>query len=274
MYTHLKWIAFSSPAMHTRAPRMTIAILRAVSPSLAQCEITHIDRVPIDVDRARAQHHAYEEALARLGVSVIALPAEPDLPDSVFVEDTAVVLDEIAVMTRPGAISRRPEVHSIAPTLAAHRPLLWINEPAMIDGGDVLRIGKTIYVGLSTRSDPAGIAALAKIVEPYGYSVRGVPISGCLHLKSAATLLTANRLLVNPAWVDPKAFDDCSFVEIDPEEPSAANALRIGDAVIFPTAYPRTLERITKFVEKIENVDVSELAKAEGAVTCCSLIID
>ncbi len=260
--------------MHTPGRSMTIAITRAVSPSFANCELTHIDRVPIDMDRAIAQHHAYEETLRRLGVSVVSLPAEPDLPDSVFVEDTAVVLDEIAVITRPGAASRRPEVPSIAQALAPYRQLAWIEEPATIDGGDVLRIGKTIYVGLSTRSDAVGIEALANIVKPYGYVVRGVPLSGCLHLKSAATLITPDMLLINPTWVSPQVFGGISFVYVDPDEPFGANSVRIGDAVVYPTAFPRTLERIARLVETIECVDVSELAKAEGAVTCCSLVVD
>lgn len=253
---------------------MTIALTRAVSPSLAHCELTHIDRLAIDVERARLQHRAYEDALRRLGISVVALDAEPNLPDSVFVEDTAVVLDEVAIMTRPGAISRRAEVQTIAQALAPYRRLAWIVEPATLDGGDVLRVGKTLYVGLSTRSGAAGIQALAAIVEPHGYRVQGVALSGCLHLKSAVTSIAADRLLINPTWVDPRAFDNASFVEVDPREPFGANALRIGEALIYPATFPRTLERIAQFVRTIEQVDVSELAKAEGAVTCCSLVIE
>lgn len=253
---------------------MLVAICRAVSPSFAQCELTHIERVPIDVDRARAQHRAYEETLERLGVRVISLPAEKDLPDSVFVEDTAVVLDEIAVMTRPGAASRRAEVQTVAEALKAHRRLAFMQEPATIDGGDVLRIGKTLYVGLSTRSDAAGIEALANIVTPYGYAVRGVPLSGCLHLKSAATLIAPDVVLVNPAWVDPAVFEGTSNIPVHPEERHAANALLIGDSVVYAAAYPRTCERMMKFVKDIHCVDVSELAKAEGAVTCCSVVLE
>ncbi len=253
---------------------MTIAITRAVSPSFAQCELTHIDRVPIDVEVAKAQHEAYEQALRRLGVTVVSLPVEPDLPDSVFVEDTAVVLDEIAVMMRPGAVSRRAEVQTIAKTLEPYRRLVWIDGPGTIDGGDVLQIGKTIYVGRSTRSDTHGIAALNELVTPYGYSVVGVPLTGCLHLKSAATPITDDVLLVNAQWVDPDAFSGMKFVGTDADEPHAANALRIANALVYPSAFPRTLERIAKIVERIELVDVSELAKAEGAVTCCSLVVD
>jgi len=253
---------------------MTLAICRAVSPSFAQCELTHIDRIPIDVDLACTQHRRYEKLLEHLGVKVLSLPAELDLPDSVFVEDTAVVLDEVAVMTNPGAASRRAEVQSIAQTLASFRPLAFITEPATIDGGDVLLIGKTLYVGLSTRSDAAGIEALANAVKPYGYDVRGVKLSGCLHLKSAATLVTSDRLVVNPAWVDPASFVGVSHLAVHPDEPHGANALRIGSSVVYAAAYPRTLDRMAKFVPDIHIVDVSELAKAEGAVTCCSLLVN
>jgi len=252
---------------------MTIAICREVSPALAQCELTHIERSPINVQEAQAQHAAYEKTLENLGLTVISLPAEPDLPDSVFVEDTALVLDEVAVMLCPGAVSRRPEVPSIARTLQEYRPLVFMKEPATVDGGDILRLGKTLYVGLSTRSDVAGIAALEALVRPYGYDVRAVRLSGCLHLKSAATLLTRDTVLANPAWVDPQVFEGTSFLAIHPDEPHAGNVLRLENSVIYPTAFPRTLERMTKLVSDIHCVDLSELAKAEGAVTCCSLIV-
>lgn len=253
---------------------MTLAICRAVSPSFARCELTHIDRVPIDVDLARVQHRQYEQTLEQLGARIVSLAADADLPDSVFVEDTAVVLDEVAVIMRPGAVSRRAEVQTIAKTLAAFRPLVFITEPATIDGGDVLLIGKTLYVGLSTRSDAAGVEALANAVKPYGYQVRGVTLSGCLHLKSAATLITSDKLVVNPAWVDPSAFDGVSFMAVDPDEPHGANALRIGSSLVYASAYPRTRDRMAKFVTDIHTVDLSELAKAEGAVTCCSLVVE
>lgn len=252
---------------------MITAICRAISSSFARCELTHIERVPIDIERARAQHHAYEELLRRLGVNVVSLPEEPDLPDSVFVEDTALVLDEVAVILRPGAVSRRPEGSSVAHALQTYRPLAFLREPATMDGGDVLRIGKTLYVGLSTRSTAAGIEALGELVKPYGYDVRGVPLSGCLHLKSAATLIRSDMLVVNPAWIDPSDIAGLAHITIDPDEPHAANALLIGNSVIYATAYPRTRERIAKFVSDIHCIDVSELAKAEGAVTCCSLLI-
>jgi dimethylargininase len=253
---------------------MKIAMTREVSPAIARCELTHLPRLPIDGALAREQHHRYEACLSELGYAVLRLPAEPDLPDSVFVEDAAVVLDELAVLTRPGAPSRRAETASIAAALEPYRTLAPIEPPAVLDGGDVLRVGGTLYVGLSGRTDEAGAAQLARMLEPLGYVVRRVAVSGCLHLKSAVTAIAPETVLVNPAWVSPADLAGLTIVEIDPSEPHAANALRAGDAVIYPAAFPRTRRRLEERGLRIVEVDLSELAKAEGAVTCCSLLID
>ncbi len=252
---------------------MLTAITRKVSPALARCELTHLARAPIDVGRAAAQHGAYERALADLGCRVLSLPAEPDLPDSVFVEDVAVVVDELAVITRPGAPSRRSETASVARALAAHRPLAEIAAPGTLDGGDVLRLDRRVLVGRSGRSDTDGITQLAALLHPHGYTVEGVPVGGCLHFKSAVTQVTPDTVLVNPAWVDPAAFSGWRVIEVDPSEPYAANALLIGDTAIYPAAFPRTAARLERTGVHLMRLDVSELAKAEGAVTCCSVIL-
>jgi dimethylargininase len=200
------------------------------------------------------------------------LPAEPDLPDSVFVEDTALVLDECAIITRPGADSRKPETESIAKILAPYRKLFFIESPARVDGGDILSVGKKIYVGLSTRSDNHAIEQMQNYLRPYGYEVKGVAVTGCLHLKSAVTQIAKDTLLINSEWIDKNCFDEVKFIEIDPSEPYAANAVLIGDTIIYPTAFPKTQKRLENMGIKIVNVDADELAKAEGAVTCCSLI--
>ncbi|MEW6286975.1 MAG: arginine deiminase family protein, partial [Chloroflexota bacterium] len=166
---------------------MPLAITRDVSPRFNECEITHIERTPIDVDRARAQHRGYVNALKQLGCNVLELPAEANLPDSVFVEDTAVILPEAAVLTRPGADSRKPEVESIAQALSPLVKLLTIREPATLDGGDVLVVGKHIFVGISTRSNDEAIRQLQQLLNGYGYTVTGIPLRDCLHLKSAVT---------------------------------------------------------------------------------------
>ncbi|MCX6549429.1 MAG: arginine deiminase-related protein [Acidobacteria bacterium] len=237
-----------------------------------RCELTHLARVTIDQAKAVAQHHAYEQTLTDLGCDVVSLPVEPTLPDSVFVEDVAVVLDEIAVITRPGAISRRVEADAVAEALVRYRRVTSIAAPGTLEGGDVLRIGRRIFVGESTRSNASGIEQLRAVVWPYGYTVTGVPVQGCLHLKSAVTQVAPDTLLVNPAWVDARTFGSLSVIEVDPAEAYAANGLLVGSTLVYPSSFPGTRQRLEAHGIAVCVIDVSELQKAEGAVTCCSLI--
>lgn len=253
---------------------MTTALTRAVSPSIARCELTHVGRVPIDLPRAEAQHAAYEDALRELGCRVVRVPGAPDLPDAVFVEDTAIVLDEVAILTRPGAASRRPETEAVAGVLAGCRPLRRIVEPGTLEGGDVLRAGRTLFVGRSSRTNADGLAQLREHAAGFGYRVVPVEVRQCLHLKSAVTLVAPDCYLVQPGWVARAPFEAGAVVEVDPREPFAANALLVGGAVIYPRAFPRTRERLEKAGVRVATVDVSELQKAEGAVTCCSVILE
>jgi dimethylargininase len=250
-----------------------VALTRAVSPALAACEITHLSRVPIDVDRARAQHAAYESALADAGYRVERLPAAPEMPDGVFVEDVAVVFDEIAIATRPGAESRRGEVCTAAAALSRYREVRAIEAPGTIDGGDVLIAGKRVFVGLSSRTNASAVGRMRALLAPRGYTVHEVAVTGCLHLKSAVTVINEGMLLLNPDWADAASFGGFELLVVDPREPAAANALRLCDRVIFPSAFPWTAERLRARGLPLVSVDVSELAKAEGAVTCCSLIL-
>ena len=252
---------------------MPVAITRKVSPSIGNCELTHLGREPIDVARAVAQHDAYERCLERLGCTVVSLAASPELPDSVFVEDVAVVLDELAMVTRPGAESRRAETASIARVLAEHRPLAVIEPPATLDGGDVLVLDRRVLVGLSSRSTRDGVEQLHSLLAPHGYRVEAVEVRGCLHLKSAVTRVATDTVLLNPLWVERSRFARFDVIEIDPAEPYAANGLPLGDALVYPEAFPRTAERLRQRGIRLELLDLSELAKAEGAVTCCSLIV-
>ena len=253
---------------------MRVAITRKVSPEIGRCELSYLQREPIDVGLAERQHLAYERCLADLDCTVTSLPSEPELPDSVFVEDTAIVLDELAVITRPGAVSRRPETASVAAALAPWRPLFHLGPPGTLDGGDVLVAGRRVFVGRSLRSDEAGYGQLRDLLAPRGYTVVPVPVRGCLHLKSAVTAVAADRLLVNPAWVDGSVFAGLGTVDVDPAEPHAANALRIGDSIVFPAAFERTRRRLEGAGIGVVTVDISELARAEGAVTCCSLVFE
>lgn len=251
---------------------MLIAVIREVSPCIAECELTYLARTPIDLERARAQHRRYQDLLQKLGCQLIRLPAEPVLPDSVFVEDAAIVLEELAVITRPGAPSRRGETASVAAALRPYRNLFYIEAPGTLDGGDVLQLGKTLYVGQSQRSKVEGIEQLRRILADFGYHVVPVPLHGCLHLKSAVTKVADATLLINRTWVDERPFSTFRLIEVDSAEPFAANALLIGNAVIYPEAFPRTRERLEAQGIKVRTVDASELAKAEGGVTCSSLI--
>ncbi|MBN1303081.1 MAG: hypothetical protein JXA13_01505 [Anaerolineales bacterium] len=253
---------------------MIKAITRQVSRGINQCEVTHIKRQVIDVQIARRQHEEYEQVLKELGCAVIRLPEEADLPDSVFVEDTAVVLPEVAVITRPGADSRKPECDTVATALKPYRDIVRIEAPAVVDGGDVLVLDEQVYIGLSTRSNPEAVSQMRSLLTPYGYQVHGVALNDCLHLKSAVTRVSKDTLLVNKAWVDTSIFPNWKIVEIDPSEPYGANGLWINNCILYPFAFPKTRKRLEDQGMCVVEVDVSELAKAEGAVTCCSLVFE
>ena len=253
---------------------MLIALTREVSPSLGRGELTHLKRQPIDISLAQTQHLRYQGALAELGCLLVSLPPETDLPDSVFVEDTAIVFDELAVITRPGADSRKPETASIEVRLAPYRQLAHITAPGSLDGGDVLRYGKKVFVGISDRSNKAGIKQLATILSPYGYETEGIDVEGCLHLKSAVTQVLDDTLLINGNWVDADHFVGMNLIRVDPDESMGANALRIGGTVIYASQFPKTRQRLESAGTNVRTVDISELAKAEGAVTCCSLVFE
>lgn len=253
---------------------MRLALTRDISPSIVRCELTHLARSPIDLDRARDEHAEYEQALRDLGCTVKRLEAGEDQPDSVFIEDTAVVLEDVAVLTRPGAESRRGEIRGVAIALGEHRPLHTIEAPGTLDGGDVLRVGKALFVGIGPRTNADGITQLRAILAPRGYTVNAVRYRGCLHLKSAATAITSDRVLLNPAWVDAGDLGGLYSIDVDPSEPFAANALRFDETVVHPLDFPRTRARLEAAGVAVRSVRAGELAKAEGGVTCCSLIVD
>ncbi len=250
-----------------------LALTREISPAIVSCELTHLARTPIDLARARAEHVAYEAALRVCGCTVQRLATDAAMADSVFIEDTAVVLDELAIITRPGAASRRAEVGAVRDALRGHRELREITSSGTLDGGDVLRIGPRLLVGRGPRSNEQGRAQLAAFVAPHGYTVEGVAFSDCLHLKTAATLVADDTVLFNPAWVNAESLGVARAIPVDPGEPFAANAVRIGDAVIHPAEFPRTRARLEKNGITVVTVPAAELAKAEGGVTCCSLLV-
>ena len=253
---------------------MLTAITRKVSSSLANCELSFIERKPIELEKARAQHHAYEALLEKIGAKIISLPEERDLPDSMFVEDPAIVLDEVAIICPLGTETRRKEAPSLAAALEPFRKLAYVKLPGMLEGGDVLRVGKKIFVGQTERSNPEGIRQLAVIAEHHGYDLTAVPVTGCLHLKSAVTYLGRNTLLGNRACFQWKRFEGFDWVDVDPAEQHAGNALAIGDSIVFPVSYPQTRARIEAKGFRVESLDISELQKAESGLTCSSLLFD
>lgn len=253
---------------------MLTALTRAVSPTLDACELTWLPRERIDIPRAVRQHHEYERCLADLGIRVISLPAEPDLPDAMFVEDPLIVVDELAIVTRMGAASRRPEGESLARAIAPFRTVHRLREPATLEGGDAMRIGREIFVGLTTRTNEAGIAQFRAALEPLGYRVHPVPVHGCLHLKSACCSLGEDRILANPAWLDTAPLRDYRILSVAEDEPGAANVLRIGDTVLMPACFPETERILRREGFRIRTVDISEPMKAEAAITCSSVIFE
>jgi dimethylargininase len=251
---------------------MLTAITRQVSPSINDCELSFHQRQPIDIATAIAQHQAYRQCLDELGLHIVTLPAEPDLPDCVFVEDPVVVVDEIAVISNMGAASRRPEAESLAAALSAYRELKFLREPATLDGGDVMRVGRTLFVGVSRRTNREAVAQLTEILRPFDYEVRPVEVTGCLHLKSACSYIGGNTVLVNRAWIDAEPLRQFDLIDVPAKEPNAANALLVSDTVVLPSSFPITRALLEHKGFRVRTIDVSELQKAESGVTCMSLI--
>jgi dimethylargininase len=253
---------------------MLTAITREVSPSINNCELSFHARKRIDVAKAIAQHKAYRDCLAELGVRIVSLPAEPKLPDAVFVEDAAVVVDEVAVISIMGAPSRRPEAASLADALSRYRPIKFLREPATLDGGDALRVGRSVFAGLSQRTNWEGIAQLRDVLRAFDYQVQPVEVKGCLHLKSACSYIGNDTVLINRSWIDAERFRRFQLLDVPDEEPVAANALLIEDVVIIPTSFPKTRALLEQRGFRVRTIDLSELQKAEAGVTCTSLIFN
>ncbi len=249
-----------------------IALTHVPSPAMNDCVRTFAEYAPIDLARVRAQHEAYRGALAECGADVALLDVNAAHPDCVFIEDTAIVLDEIAVMTPMGTPSRSAEPAGIESALRRHRPIARIAAPGAIEGGDVVVVGKTILVGATDRTNALGREELARIVRPHGYEVHTVRVRGCLHLKTACTALPDGSLLVNPAWIDRDALRGFEIVEVARDEPHAANVVAVGDHAIFGAGSPNTAALLRARGVSLRIVDLSELAKADGCGTCLSLL--
>lgn len=248
------------------------AITREIGEPLENCELTHVSREPVDQDLAREQHRLYRDKLIQLGVDLIHLPALSGRPDAVFIEDAAIVLDEVAILTRPGAESRRDETVSLLPVLSEFRQVQEILEPGTLDGGDVLQIERRLYVGKSGRTNAAGIDQLQTIVEPFEYQVIPVPTDGCLHLKTGCTYLGDRTIIANEKWIDLTQFAGFDLIKVPPDEPWAANTLTIGNKVLLTAGNPKSRLMIESRGFLVVELDISELQKAEAGLTCLSLI--
>lgn len=253
---------------------MLTAFTRAVSPRIAECELTFIDRVAINFERAVEQHRLYEEMLRRLGVTVQQIPAGNDCPDSCFLEDTALVLDEIAVLTRPGSDARRGEVAGVAPFIRQHREVAAIEAPATLEGGDVLRIGRELFVGVTTRTSYEGIEMLRKYAEPHGYKVHPVMVPGALHLKSVCTAVDEHTIVADATRADLTPLAGYEVIQVPAEEWMAANVLLVGGTVCMHCGFRKTTALLQQRGIDVRTVDISEFLKAEAGLTCMSLIFE
>jgi dimethylargininase len=252
---------------------MLLAITHVPSRRMERCRLTYIARSPIDYPRALRQHEVYCQTLRKCGAVVRTLNGNVEMPDCAFVEDTAVVLRELAVLASMGVASRRAETPLIETELARYREVRRIEPPGTLEGGDVLQLGSTLLVGRSPRTNEEGIRALDRVVRGLGYRVIPVPIHGCLHLKSACTALDDQTLLLNPRWLEPRDLAGYRLVEVDETEPWAADVARLGGRLCVSAAYPRTTQKIEGLGFQVETVDLSEFAKAEAGPTCLSILL-
>lgn len=252
--------------------QMTRAIVREISRSIGQCQLLHVPRQEFDLELARRQHAAYVAALEAEGVVVTRLPEQPDLPDASFVEDTVIMLDEVAVLCRPGAPSRVGEVPSIEAEVAKVRPIRRIVSPGTLEGGDVLPMGKSLYVGLSSRTNREGFRQLAAMAGGFGYETIAVSARGCLHLKSAVTSPQEGVVIVNPVWLDLSPFLRFEILRVPGPEPWGANTLAINGVVLAADSFPRTAELLESKGMQVKRLGISEMQKAEAALTCLSVL--
>ncbi|MEE8468445.1 MAG: arginine deiminase-related protein [Planctomycetota bacterium] len=248
------------------------ALVRRPGADLSACELTHLEREPVDALRAAQQHAAYVTALRELGVQVTELEPLDGHPDALFVEDCALVLDEIAVLCRPGVASRRGEVASLEPHLALHRELVHIEEPGTLEGGDLVVIEGVVHVGWSGRTNHAGLKMLAHLLLEHGYLVKAAEVHGCLHLKSALSHLGDGRVLANRHWANLERVRASEVLEVDPSEPFGANVLKVGEILLCSASYPRTNQRLSAAGYELRVLELDELHKMEAAVTCPSLV--
>ena len=250
-----------------------LALTHVPSPHMGQCLLTFLKRQPIDCALAQQQHRAYCRMLRREGMRVRTLQTHLRSPDATFVEDTAIVLDEIAILASPGDTTRRRELVAIERELTCLHSIRRIEPPALLEGGDVLRLNRELFVGLSSRTNRKGIEALTQISQPCGYRVIPIPINGCLHLKTGCTALSEHTLLINPNWIDTSKLSRFKLISTPADEPWGANVLRLGEQIWLPAAHRQTAAVLQRLGFQVKTLELSEFAKAEGGISCLSLFV-
>lgn len=255
-----------------KAMSATIAIVRDVPDSFQKCLTSFHTKVQIDVALAKHQHQQYCNTLSSLGLKLIRIEADDTLPDCCFTEDTAIVVDDFAVITIPGAPGRILETIEIEKILSPLKTIVHITNPGTIDGGDVLKIGKKIFIGNSARTNVEGISQVDTIVKPLGYEVIPVKIQDTLHLKSVCTYLGGGCILLAEGYLDDKIFSEYDKVVVPKEEEYCANCLVVKGNVLIPKGFPKTKGLIEMKGYRVVELDMSEIEKAEGALTCLSVI--
>ncbi|MEZ6063994.1 MAG: arginine deiminase family protein [Planctomycetaceae bacterium] len=252
----------------------TLAITHEPSPFMAECQLTFLQRQPLNFESLRRQHRNYCRLLNECGAEVRVLNASVDCADATFVEDTAVVLDEIAVLASMGVESRNREPAAMESVLREFRSIARIVSPGQLEGGDVLRVGRELIVGLSSRTNRDGVNQLRSIVERFGYRVHPVRVRGSLHLKTACTALPDGALLVNRNWLDTSALAGRECLDVPADEPWAANVALVNATVVVAGGNPQTADLLVSRGLTVRTAEVSEFAKAEGGVTCLSLLFE
>jgi dimethylargininase len=222
-------------------------------------------------DLILTQHQAYRQVLLGLDLDGVVLPAEPDYPDAYFVEDPAIITPHIAVMTRSGAPSRQGEGATLEPILEYYRPIFHINPPGTVDGGDVLMVGNHFFIGISERTNEEGAAQLASLLAAAGHTLRTIPVAGGLHLKSNINYVGSETLLVTKSLADHPAFDRYVKIVVDEDESYAANTLWVNDTLLMPRGFPKTYASLAHLGMRIIELEVSEVQKMDGGLTCMSL---
>lgn len=262
----------ASAAAAPSAVRPRVALVRRPASNLEQGQLTHLDRVPVDVALAQRQWDGYRRALENEGWRTVEVAAEPGLPDSVFIEDALVMFDDVAVLTRLGAPSRRAESAGAEATVRGLGiRVVALEPPATLDGGDVLKVGTTVYVGQGTRTNQEGVRQLAAIIEPMGYTVVPVPVTRALHLKSAVTALPDGTVIGHESLVDdPSLFPRFSAV---PEIEGTAVVILDDDTLLMSAAAPRSAALAEGLGYRVVTTEITEFEKLEGCVTCLSVRI-